>query len=71
MLLAFHCSLYFYLCTQLKRILQDKIKSSDDFNKTSRMNHNFSHWFSTSIHAVSRYMVHSLQGLAVRKGLPV
>jgi hypothetical protein len=62
-LLAFNCSLYFYLYTQLKPILKAKIKSSDECSKTSWMNYSFSHWFLTSTHAVSIYTVHSLHEL--------
>jgi hypothetical protein len=62
-LLAFQYSLYIYLCTQLKRILKAKIKSSDECSKTSWMNYNFSDWFLISIYAVSIYTVHSLHEL--------
>jgi hypothetical protein len=39
------------------------MKSSDERSKTSWTNYNFSHWFLTSIYAVSIYTVHSLHEL--------
>jgi hypothetical protein len=47
----------------VKSTLKAKIKSSDECSKTSWMNYKFSHWFLTSIYAVSIYTVHSLHEL--------
>jgi hypothetical protein len=47
----------------VKNILKAKVKSSDECSKTSWMNYNFSHWFLTSIYAVSINTVHSLHEL--------